>query len=507
MEATLQKPTRSATLFGHPMGLFVLFFTEMWERFSYYGMRAILLLFLLDNVRGGMGLNEAEGAAIYGLYTASAYLLSLPGGWIADNLLGQRKSIWYGGLIIMLGHIILAIPSGSGLFFTGLCTVAMGTGLLKPNISSIVGELYPEGGARKDAAFSIFYMGINTGSLLGISIVGYLGQKVGWHYGFGSAAIAMALGLFTFRTFGQRYLGEHGKYVAKATPNEAKSSGNNRSLLLFLAGLVGVFALLQLTHVIDLTSAQGLAKAMGSIISLIAVSYFVYILVAGGLDSVEKKRVIVLFTFFLASAMFWAGFEQQGSSLQIFSDRYTNLNILGWEIPSSWFQSFNPAYILIFSPVLAAFWISLANRNISFPAPAKLATGLLLLGIGYVIMVIASKQAVAGQLTTPKTLVSPVFLTFTYLFHTLGELFLSPVGLSSFSKLAPKRFTSQLMGLWFVGTSLGNLIAGLFAGNFDEKNVAQMPNLFQSVAVFSLASGLILLVFSKPLKKWMGGIQ
>ncbi|GAB4034819.1 peptide MFS transporter [Spirosoma gilvum] len=500
MEAIIEKPKSTPSFFGHPIGLFVLFFTEMWERFSYYGMRAILMLFLIDKVQGGLGLSETEGAAIYGIYTASVYLLSLPGGWIADTLLGQRKSIWYGGIIIMLGHIILAVPAGSGIFYLGLCTVAMGTGLLKPNISSIVGELYPEGGARKDAAFSIFYMGINLGSLIGISVVGYLGQRVGWHYGFGAAAVAMALGLITFRTLGQRYLGDHGNYMA-ATNTDGQSSGNNRSLLAFVAFLIVVLATLQVTGVLDMTTAQGLAKAMGTIICLIAVSYFIYILVAGGLDAVEKKRVVVLFVFFMASALFWAGNEQQGSSLQIFADRYTDLNFFGWLMPSSWFQNLNPAFILIFSPVLASLWVFLANRKLNYTVPAKFATSLLLLGLAYVIMVIAAKLALTGGL------ISPIYLSFTYLFFTLGELFLSPVGLSAFSKLAPKRYTSQLMGLWFVGTSLGNLIAGLFAGGFDGENVQQMPSMFQSVAYFSLGFGVLLLLLAKPLKRWMGGVQ
>lgn len=499
MESTLNAPARKQ---GHPPGLYVLFFTEMWERFSYYGMRAILLLFLLDKISGGMGLNESEGAAIYGLYTASVYLLSLPGGWIADNILGQRKSIWYGGLIIMLGHIILAFPAGTAIFYLGLCVVALGTGLLKPNISSIVGELYPEGGARRDAAFSIFYMGINLGSFLGITIVGYLGQKVGWHYGFGAAAVGMGLGMITFRTLGQKYLGQYGNEPKKTgSSDEAAASGGNKSLIGFLVGLAGILVILQFSGVIDMSTAQGLAKAMGTIISLVAVSYFIYILAAGGLTPIEKKRVAVLFTFFLAAALFWAGFEQQGSSLQIFADRHTDLNLFGWQMPSSWFQNFNPAFILTFSPVMAGLWIFLANRNISFPAPAKLATGLLLLGLGYLIMVVASKIAVTGQLT------SPVFLTFTYLFHTLGELCLSPVGLSAFTKLSPKRYVSQLMGIWFVGASLGNLIAGLFAGGFDEENVQQMPAMFQNVAYFSLGFGILMLLFAKPLKKWMGGIQ
>jgi proton-dependent oligopeptide transporter, POT family len=209
----------------------------------------------------------------------------------------------------------------------------------------------------------------------------------------------------------------------------------------------------------------------------------------------------VLFVFFLAAALYWAGNEQQGSSLQIFADRYTDLNLFGWQMPSSWFQNLNPAFILMFSPVLAALWIFLANRKINYPVPAKFATSLLLLGFAYVVMVVASRLALTGTRT------SPLYLSATYLFFTLGELFLSPVGLSAFSKLAPKRYTSQLMGLWFVGSSLGNLVAGLFAGGFDESNVQQMPALFQSVATFALVSGAVLLLFVRPLKRWMGGVQ
>ncbi|GAB3747174.1 peptide MFS transporter [Spirosoma pomorum] len=498
MEAAIDKPsTRS----GHPTGLYVLFFTEMWERFSYYGMRAILLLFLIDNVRGGMGMTTSEGAAIYGIYTASVYLLSLPGGWIADNLLGQRKSIWYGGLIIMLGHIILSFPSDKIVFYLGLAVVAMGTGLLKPNISTIVGELYPEGGARRDAGFSIFYMGINLGSLLGITIVGYLGQKIGWHYGFGAAAVGMGLGIITFRTLGQRYLSQYGNEPRKDETSEATTSGGSKTLIGFMGAVVAILVVLQLTGVLDLTTAQGLAQAMGAIISLTALGYFAYILLAGGLDQVETKRVAVLFIFFLAAAVYWAGNEQQGSSLQIFADRHTDLEFFGWQIPSSWFQNLNSGFILLFSPVLAGLWIFLANRNINYSVPAKMATSLLLLGMAYVVMIFASELAVTGTRT------SPLYLVFTYLLFTLGELFLSPVGLSSFTKLAPKRYASQLMGIWFVGSSLGNLVAGLFAGGFDEENIAQMPSLFQSVAIFSLGAGVLMLLFVKPLRKWMGGIQ
>jgi proton-dependent oligopeptide transporter, POT family len=487
----------------HPTGLYILFFTEMWERFSYYGMRAILLLFLLDKVSGGMEMSAAEGAAIYGLYTSSVYLLSLPGGWLADNILGQKKAIWYGGIIIMLGHIILAVPAGSVIFFLGLATVAIGTGLLKPNISSIVGELYPEGGARRDAAFSIFYMGINLGSFLGIGIVGYLGQRVSWHMGFGAAAIGMLLGLIVFKIGGSRYLKGLGEVpTAEFKAEQEPANPTNQKLgYALIAALIGFLIVMQMTGFLDMTTAQGLAQGAGIIIVTISASYFLYILIAGGLTRVEQRRVWVLILLFLAAALFWAGYEQAGTSLQIFAERHTDRMIGGWEVPSSWFQNFQPAFVLIFAPVLARLWISLSSKDKNPTIPVKFAFGMILLGLSFFIMVWASNVAVTGTLT------SPLFLTFTYLLDTLGELCLSPVGLSSYTKLAPKRYVSQLMGIWFVGAALGNLIAGLFAGGFDEGNVMQMPALFNQVALISTAFGLLMLVFWKPIKGWMGGIH
>jgi proton-dependent oligopeptide transporter, POT family len=488
----------------HPRGLYVLFFAEMWERFSYYGMRAILLLFLIDNVRGGMGLSTVEGAAIYGLYTSSVYLLSLPGGWIADNILGQKKAIWYGGLTIMTGHIILAIPGGTPLFFLGLATVALGTGLLKPNISSIVGELYPEGGARRDAAFSIFYMGINLGSVLGIFIVGGLGQQINWHVGFGAAAVGMLLGLVVFRYGSQKYLrglGEVPPAKIESAESTKKSSTDKKIGYSLIALLIGFLAALQLTGTIDMSTAQGLAQAIGVIIVSVSSFYFLFILIAGGLTLVERRQVFVLIVFFLAAALFWSGFEQAGSSLQIFAEKYTQRTIWNWEIPSSWFQNFNGTFILIFAPVMASLWIFLSGKGFNPPTSVKFALGLILLGVGFFVMELAAKEAITGNLT------SPLFLTFTYFFHTIGELCLSPVGLSTFTKLAPKRYVSQLMGIWFVAASLGNLIAGLFAGNFDESNVLQMPALFNQVTLFSIGFGVLLLVFWKPVRNWMGGIQ
>jgi len=405
--------------FTHPRGLYVLFLTEMWERFSYYGMRAILILYMIAGAaEGGMGLSDKEAGAIYGLYTASVYLLTLPGGWLADTLFGQKKAIWYGGIIIMLGHIILAVPGGSVLFFTGLGIVALGTGLLKPNISSIVGELYPEGGARRDAGFSIFYMGINLGGALGMLSVGYLGEKIGWHYGFGAAAVGMFLGVVVFRYFSGKYLKEYGLLKPKETSQAVENpSGANNSIIMgaMVFALAALLAILQWRGVIDLTTAPGLAQAMGIIIVSVALFYFLYIYIAGGLDAVEKKRLLVMFIFFFAAAIFWAGYEQGGSSLNTFSKRYTDRVVLGWEMPASWLQGLQSIYVIVFAPVFAALWLYLNRRGLNPSAPVKFASGLIILGIGFLFMVFASRIVVEGGKA------SVLFLTTTYLFSVLGE--------------------------------------------------------------------------------------
>jgi proton-dependent oligopeptide transporter, POT family len=478
------------TLFGHPRGLFVLFFTEMWERFSYYGMRAILFLYLTKSAQeGALGLGEDTAGAVYGLYAASVYLLTLPGGWIADNILGQKKAIWWGGISIMIGHAILAIPGSPGVFFLGLAFVAVGTGLLKANISSIVGELYPEGGAQRDAAFSIFYLGINLGSFLGMFIVGYLGEKVGWHYGFGAAAFAMFFGLINFKV--------NGKYLKNVGEKpETKSS------LTYLYVVIGMLALAAISVTSGILDSIQLANSMKYIISGITVGYFFYI---GFLDKsltiVERKRVGVLFILFVAIAIFWSGFEQAATTFTIFADRHTDKDLFGFALPASWFQNANSFYILVFSAPFAALWVWLNKKNLNPNVPVKFGLGLIQLGLGFLIMYFAAERVLDG------TLAGMGWLTFTYLLHSLGELCISPVGLSSYTKLAPKKYYSQMMGLWFVGASLGNLIAGLFAGNFDEGNVDAMPGLFMQFCLYGVGAGLIMILFQKQIKSWMGGIK
>jgi POT family proton-dependent oligopeptide transporter len=499
--------SNSRGFFGHPNGLATLFFTEMWERFSYYGMRAILILFMTtEAAQEGLGLETETAGAVYGLYTAAVYLLTLPGGWLADNIFGQRRTIWYGGICIMIGHLILAIPGSPGIFFTGLAFVAIGTGLLKPNISTIVGDLYPEGGARRDAGFSVFYMGINLGSFLGQIIVPLLAEKVDWHLGFGMAAVGMFFGLLQYRLT-QGTLGDIG-----ITPKAKESDdlleevlpgrGNSRALAIGLtAALIALIVILQFTGVIDLTTAPGIAQSVGIIIVAITLFYFAYIFIAGGLNAAEKKRVGIIFLLFIGAAIFWSGFEQAGSSLNLFAFDHTDRYLFGWEVPAGWLQSVNPAMIIIFAPIIGALWVKLSARNLNPSTPLKFGLGLILLGIGFLMVVFAAQIATTGEKA------GMFWLVLTYFFHSIGELTLSPVGLSATTKLSPKRFVGQMMGIWFVATALGNLIAGLFAGNFDEENVQQMPDLFMSVVMISVGAGIVFIILSPFMKKWTGGVE
>lgn len=475
---------------GHPRGLYTLFFTEMWERFSYYGMRALLVLFMVDSVRGGMGLSDANATAIYGLYTAGAYLAALPGGWIADRLWGARRSVWIGGIIIAAGHFLLAVPA-TKTFFLGLILIVIGTGLLKPNISALVGTLYPEGGSRRDAGFTIFYMGINLGAALGPLVCSALGERLNWHAGFAAAGVGMILGLIQFH-FTKRHLGEAGD--APGVHGERPTQ-----LTRFLAGtlLVGVIAstALGLFGVIRFDPVI-LAKRTTVTIVLIAVLYFAGIFLLGSLTSAEKKRVSVVILLFLGSALFWAGFEQSGSSFNLFAERYTDRQIGGWTLPAGWFQSLGPVFVISLAPLIATLWIKLDKHKIEPSIPAKFGVALLFLASGFAVMSAASSVVVRSG---P---VLPVWLISTYLLHTIGELFLSPVGLSSVTKLAPQRFVGQMMGTWFLATSLGNLIAGLLAGRFDTASVGRMPSQYLEMAWMPLISGAVLMLLARPIQRW-----
>ncbi len=331
---------------GHPRGLYTLFFTEMWERFSYYGMRALLVLFMTDAIKGGMGLTDKTATSIYGLYTAAVYLMSLPGGWLGDRLFGAQKAVWYGGIIIALGHFTLAIPRVES-FYLGLVLVVIGSGVLKPNMSAMVGDLYPEGGARRDAGFSIFYMGVNLGAAIGPLVCSSLAEGLNWHYGFVAAGVGMVLGLVQFRA-SRRLLGTAGL-----------QRGNEKPLSLFeRTGLFGAIALLVVVIGLCMSGALRIDPVpligyTSYVIAGIAVLYFLYLFLLCGLDRVEKWRVAVILVLFLSSALFWCGFEQTGSSFNLFAERYTD-RVVTWAqhqhtVPAGWFQSLGAVFIVIFA--------------------------------------------------------------------------------------------------------------------------------------------------------------
>ena len=487
----------------HPKGLRTLFFTEMWERMSYYGMRALLVLFMVDTVEhGGLGFSDQTATALYGLYTAAVYMVMLPGGWIADRLLGAQKTVWYGGIIIMCGHFILAIPSFYT-FFIGLLFVICGTGLLKPNISAIVGELYLPNDPRRDAGFTIFYMGINLGGALGPLVCSALGESelFGWHYGFAAAGIGMLFGLAQFY-FSSARLGEAG-LKPSLNPDDPKDRKKIRAGWRFVFGGLGIVitvAGLFLGEVISI-DPQVLAANATFLIVAIAGFYFLYLFIFGELSGIEKKRLVVIIILFVAAAIFWAGFEQAGSSLNLFAERYTDRMVGAFEIPAGWFQSLNPAFIIILAPLYSALWIALARRHMDPSTPAKFAIGLIILALGFAIMIGAAQLVVAGNK------VLPTWLIFTYLLHTMGELALSPVGLSAMTKLAPKRYVGQMMGVFFLGASLGNIIAGLIAGEFRADAINEMPYLYLQIVLTTAGCGLLLALFTRPIRKLMGGVS
>ena len=551
--------------FGHPRGLATLFFTEMWERFSYYGMRALLILFMtaaVANGNAGLGFSDGTAGAVYGLYTSSVYLLTLPGGWIADNLWGQRKAVFVGGCIIALGHFTLAAPlvgaPNKPSFFLGLLFIVLGTGLLKPNVSSMVGDLYPqpdpsagekereEWGARRDSAFSLFYMGINIGAMLGPFICSTLGERVNWHWGFSAAGFGMILGLVQYR-MGDKYLGRAG-YLRTADRAEIVQQRGRRFWLgaAVAAGVIAVIVWLLIAGSLGLT-LEAFATWVGYGILLLSILFFAWLIfnlgtaaallavflaltavlaprmgtlggqwavlvtlaafvvlciglfvVRGRAVSTDRKHLMAIFWLFLLAAIFWSGFEQAGSSLNLFAQDLTNRVVFGWEMPTGWLQNVNPFFIIVLAPVFGWLWTWLAHRDRNPTIPVKFGLGLLGLAAGFVVIMWGAANAAGG------TRVSMAWLVVTYFLFTCGELALSPVGLSSMTKLAPEGRVGQMMGVWFIAAALGNLFAGLVAGRLET---LPPETLFRSVAMFAGLSGLIALLASPLIKRLTAGIR
>jgi proton-dependent oligopeptide transporter, POT family len=494
------------TFFGHPRGLATLFFTEMWERFSYYGMRALLLLFMVASVEsGGMGLDDKTGGAVYGLYTMFVYLMALPGGWLADKFFGLRRSIFYGGCFIAAGHIILALPY-TETFFIGLLLIIIGTGLLKPNVSSMVGEIYsPDDQVRRDSGFSIFYMGINIGGLIGPLIVGYLGQKIDWHYGFAAAGIGMIAGLVQYKLT-EKSLGSAGLEPNRLSDPDAevkRQQSIRKGLWIIVLLLVG-FITLMITKVITINPAV-FAGVSGIVILACSFIYFIYVFLVEKLSQDEKKKVLAILLIFLTTIMFYAGYEGQGSSLNLFADRYTNMFIGSFEMPSSWLQSAPSFFVLTLVPLFAWLWVKLASKNLNPSTPIKLVLGLVFMGLGYLVMMQASNIVVAGDKPLPTWLIA------TYMFHTIGEICLYPIGMSAMTKLSPKKLVGQMMGVFFMALALGNLVAGLYAGEFNADAITNNPSvlveLFGLIVKIMFIAAIVVLLFSKPLRKLMGNIH
>lgn len=454
----MSSQVETATFLGHPRGLVVLFFTELWERFSYYGMRALLVLYIVAlPAQGGLGFSTKMAATIYGIYTMSVYMSSIPGGFIADRILGARRAIFIGGLIIACGHFCLAFPPLFS-FYLGLILIVCGTGLLKPNISSLLGSLYPEGDERRDGGFSIFYMGINIGAMLAPFVCGYLAQSesfkavlvsmglpphTSWHWGFAAAGVGMLIGLAHFVAQKQLLGQAGGKPV----------------------------------------------KAAATVVSPLP---------APKLTQDEFKRLGAIAILFIFNMLFWSVYEQGGSSLNLFADKLTRNEIFGWHYPSSWFQAVDPIFVILLAPVASWLWLKLGHKQPS--SPAKFIFGMVFLGLGIALAVPATMLSVAGK-------VSPLWLMGVYFLEVVGELCLSPVGLSTVTKLAPKRFVGITMGVWFVSASLGNLLAGWLAGFFDATNAGALVNLFGGMAVACFAAALVLALLTPTIRKLMVGVK
>jgi POT family proton-dependent oligopeptide transporter len=461
---------------GHPRGLSTLFLTEFWERFSYYGMRAILFLFMVASTEvGGLGFDTEKAAWIYGLYTGSVYLTAIPGGFVADRLLGLRRAVLVGGILIATGHYTLAFH-GLSTFYAGLILIVLGTGLLKPNISSMVGKLYATDDDRRDAGFSIFYMGINLGAFVSPFLCGYLGQRIGWHWGFGAAGVGMTLGLLQYVLGGKR-LGTVG-FLQKPP----KDAGKLWFLVAVAVALLGTALILS-------------GQYRDYLIVGSAAVLFAWLLLKGAENSIERKRIAAIALLFIFATLFWAGFEQAGSSLTLFADRITHNQFFGH--PSSWFQSVEPFFVIALAPVFAWLWVRLGSRQPS--SPGKFAIALSLLSVSFFLVALASM--LFGQ---QQVKVSPWWLVGVYFLHALGELSLSPVGLSMVTKLAPARILGFIMGIWFLTNALGNFLAGSVAGFFDR---LPLPQLFGEVGLVSLAAMIVLALLVKTIRGLMSGVR
>ena len=474
----------------------------MWERFSFYGLRAILFLYMTTELaKGGLALPRPYAGLIMGTYTSSVYWTPLIGGWLADKWLGARRAVLIGGITIACGHFSMAVKTMPN-FYLGLALIAIGTGLLKPNVSTMVGYLYDENDERRDAGFSIFYMGINLGALLAPIVVGYLGQNIEWHYGFGAAGVFMVLGLIQYvvgkdrlRGVGEPRTKAHRLEVSQLkNGDESKRSGFDflTALLALVGGAVGLCAGLR----------WGGAGLVGGIFPCVVGFFFGYILgTVRSLNRDEALRVGVIFILFLFAIIFWMSFEQAATSLTLFADKLTHQYVFGYKFPSSWYQSVEPIFVVLLAPVFAFIWQRLGKKNPS--SPTKFGYALILAGIAFAIVAFASTliPSTGGSALSEAQRVGPMWLVAVYFFQALGELCLSPVGLSSVTKISPGRMVGLMMGVWFLALSIGNYLAGIMGGMFNEQTEGALMKLFGSVAGFTLLAAFVLFMLTPLVKR------
>ncbi len=486
----------SSDILGHPKGLFVCFATEMWERFSYYGMRALLILYLTKHWE----FSDAASYLIYGAYTSLVYIMPVFGGMLADQILGSKKAVTYGAILLVFGHLGMTVESNEQIFYLSLALIVSGVGFLKPNISTMVGALYEEGDPRRDSGFTIFYMGINIGAFTATLLCGYLGEEIGWAWGFGAAGIGMLVGLIIF-LWGQKYL--EGLAEPPSEKYKEKKVGITFENWAYISGIVMV-----LTTWFLVQNSQLVGQLLGGFGFIFIGAWLIYALFK--CDPEERDRLIVVGILILFSLIFWALFEQAGSSLNILTDRGVDRVIFGWEVPASMFQSLNAGFIFTIAPLFALLWIALAKRNMEPSTPIKFSIGIVFVGLGFLALVYGMKSSDGLQ-------TGVMWIILIYLLHTLGELCLSPVGLSSVTKLSPQRIVGFMMGMWFFASAAGNYVAGLIARATSSEssgvsgevyNLAQKQSfidVYTDVGLMAIGCGIILALITPLLKKLMHG--
>ena len=484
---------------GHPKGLFVCFATEMWERFSYYGMRALLILYLTKHWE----FSDATSYLIYGAYTSLVYIMPVFGGMLADQILGSKKAVTYGAILLVFGHLGMTVENSEQIFYLSLALIVSGVGFLKPNISTMVGALYDEGDPRRDPGFTIYYMGINIGAFTATLLCGYLGEQVGWAYGFGAAGIGMLFGLIIF-LWGQKYLEGLAEPPSKKYLEQVPGlKGITYEYWAYMSGILMVVATWFLVQ-----NSQLVGQLLGGFGVVFIGAWLLYALFR--CDPEERDRLIVVGILILFSLIFWALFEQAGSSLNILTDRGVDRVIFGWEVPASMFQSLNAGFIFTIAPLFAMLWIALAKRNMEPSTPIKFSIGIILVGLGFLSLVYGMKSSEGLQ-------TGVFWIILIYFLHTLGDLCLSPVGLSSVTKLSPQRIVGFMMGMWFFASAAGNYVAGLIAkatasessGNsseiFDNIQKQSFMDVYTDVGLMAIGCGILLAVLTPILKKLMHG--